>query len=138
MLTIFGDRGGEARGTRLEYGTREADAVKHRLKCLIAVFFVVQIVLPFTAPLHVCDFNDLFNAAASHEEPGSQQSHPLWPTPAKEAEPETDAFVSPLAAATLSASVALVVASGRGAGRLPIAIVDAASSPHVQQTVLKL
>ena len=122
----------------LKYGEGEADAVNHRLKSLIAVFFVVQIVLPFTAPLHVCDFNDLFGAAASHEEPGSQQNHPLSPTPAKEAEPETDTFVSPLAAATLSASVALVVESGERAGRLSSAVVDATSSPHVQQTVLKL
>ena len=112
--------------------------MNHRLKSLIAVFFVVQIVLPFTAPLHVCDLNDLFGAAANHEEPGSQQNHPLTPTPAKETEPETDAFVSPLAAFTLSASTALVNASDEPAGRPWSAIIDATSSAHVKQTVLRL
>ena len=112
--------------------------MNHRLKILLAVFFVVQIVLPFTAPLHVCDLNDLFGSSASHEEPGSQQNNPFTPTPANEAEPETDVFVSPLAAFTLSASVALITESDQAAGSAWIATIASSSSSHVRQTVLRL
>jgi len=111
--------------------------VNHRLKRLIAVFFVVQIVLPFTAPLHVCDLNDLFGSPAGHHEPGPNQNNPFTPTPAKETEAETDVFVSPLAASALSASVALVTEPGT-ANRAWIAAISSSSSSHVQQTVLRL
>ncbi len=45
-----------------------------RLSQLIALWFVVQIVLPFTAPLQTLDLHDLFGGAAHHSDRAAPES----------------------------------------------------------------
>ena len=60
---------------------------------IIAFWFVLQIVLPFTAPLQTCDVRDLFNLPG-HRAPASHESSSV--PPVTEAKPEVKPFVSPL------------------------------------------
>jgi hypothetical protein len=102
-----------------------------RLKSVIALWFVLQIVLPFTAPLQTCSLGDLL--------PTSQQgalSHESSATPLL-VDAGIRSFVSPLEASALRASVSLVPAPrvlARGPRVWPLD-----SSPlSSQQTVLRL
>ncbi len=45
-----------------------------RLRQLIAAWFVLQIVLPFTAPLQTLDWHDLFGETHSHSSPSPESS----------------------------------------------------------------
>jgi len=48
--------------------------VTRRLQQLIAVWFVLQIVMPFTAPLQTVDLHDLFGGAAQSRSTPSHES----------------------------------------------------------------
>jgi hypothetical protein len=107
--------------------------VPQRLKSLIALWFVLQIVLPFTAPLHTCGLPDLLGAG-QHQKSDWPASAPLT----SEANPVTNWFVSPLAASALRASTGLAVVC-RAATCAPfMSAFDPTPSPQVQQTVLRL
>ena len=103
-----------------------------RLKSVIALWFVLQIVLPFTAPLQTCSLGDLLptsqhRGALSHE----SSATPLLVN----ARPRS--FSSPLDASALGASVSLVPAPcvlARGPRVWPL---DASPLSN-QQTVLRL
>jgi hypothetical protein len=110
--------------------------VPSRLKRIVAVWFVLQIVLPFTAPLHMCDLNDLLGTGKS-QAPFSPSS-PTTPTPANESDADTNSFVSPLTVSTLSASISLVDTCDVALGGLFTPALALTSSPQVQQTVLRL
>jgi len=109
--------------------------VNPRLRTFFAVWFVVQIVLPFTAPLHTCDLRDILGPQ-SHDS-ASRSAKSSTPTAAMESEPEADAFVSPLAASALRISATELVRSDVSARAFAFTFA-LTSSPHVQQTVLRL
>lgn len=119
----------------LKYGDGEADAVNHRLNSLIAVFFVVQIVLPFTAPLHSCDLNDILGT--NRKVPATPRSA-TTPAPASEASAEDDSYAPPFAVSTLTLSGSLMLISDEAAGAPVLSSADRSSSPQVQQTILRL
>jgi hypothetical protein len=109
--------------------------VTRNLKRLLAAWFVVQIVLPFTAPLQVCDLWDLLGTH-SHHGPVSPEASST-PTP-NDAESDASAFVSPLALSTLSASANLMAVPSVAPREWLTREFNVASSPHVQQTILRL
>jgi hypothetical protein len=66
-------------GTQLVLGARER-FVSRRLHQLIAVWFVLQIVLPFTAPLQTLDLHDLFGGATHSQSSSSSPESSTTPT----------------------------------------------------------
>jgi len=102
-----------------------------RLKSVIALWFVLQIVLPFTAPLQTCSLGDLL--PTSHQR--GALSHESSATPLVDAGARS--FVSPLAASALRATVSLVPAP-RVLARGPRVWPLDASPLSNQQTVLRL
>ena len=107
-----------------------------QFKKLLALWFVVQIVLPFTAPLHTCDLADLLGTGHQHSAPAS----PLSSARQMEAlaEAEANAFVSPLATSTLRASADLVVAARPLMSGPLMSAFDLSPSPQVHQSVLRV
>jgi hypothetical protein len=69
-----------------------------RLKNIIALWFVLQIVVPFTAPLQTLALSDLFPAAHHHGAPVSQESSA---TPTLRTDSAGVTLVSLLGASTL-------------------------------------
>jgi hypothetical protein len=110
--------------------------VSHPLKSILALWFVLQIVLPFTAPLQTCDLSDLLGAR-HHRTTRSPESS-ATPTPANEFETDGNAFLSPLAASTLRVSIALAVADRLAMSGSATFTSGLAPSRQVQQTILRL
>jgi len=108
--------------------------MSRRLQQLIAVWFVLQITLPFTAPLQTLELHDLFGPKTHHALTSSPEST-TTPT-VSEASSTTGAVsvLSPSAHDALLASASTVLSSPaflESAGaRLP--------SPQVQRSVLRL
>jgi hypothetical protein len=71
----------------------------------LAVWFVLQIVLPFTAPLQTCDLRDLMGAPHHHSDLTSYES--FAGIPPSDTDPRLSPVVSPLVASTLRVSAAL-------------------------------
>jgi hypothetical protein len=103
-----------------------------RLKSVIALWFVLQIVLPFTAPLQMCSLGDLW--PTSHQ--SRALSHESSATPLL-VDTEARSFVSPLEASALRVSTSLVSAP-RILARGPRVLLLGASPLSIQQTVLRL
>jgi hypothetical protein len=110
--------------------------VPHILRRALALWFVLQIVLPFTAPLQTCSFKDLFGKADARTIPTSPESTST-PTPS-EAESEGPSFVSPLAAFELRASAALAVLQAVSAGAPAAVSVSVLAARNLQNAVLRL
>jgi hypothetical protein len=109
--------------------------VPQRLKSILALWFVLQIALPFTAPLQTCDLRDLLGT--KHQ--GAPASPESSTTPlAADADAEANTFVSPLAVSALSASTSLAVIRHVAMSGLLMAIFGLSPSPQVQQTVLRV
>lgn len=106
------------------------------LKRFIAVWFVSQIVLPFTAPLQTCELKDLFGAHG-HETPGPRPSTESSTTPTP-IDPEANSFVSPFDAPAESATTSLIVRTDAAMRVLQVCAFLDVSSTAVQQTVLRL
>ena len=105
------------------------------LKRILAIWFVTQIVLPFTAPLQTCDLAGLLGKG--HERGRTSEESTATPL-TSEAESEANSFDSPLAASALRASTSLaVVCQAVTAGPI-VSTFDLSPSPQVQQTVLRL
>ena len=106
-----------------------------RLRSILAIWFVTQIVLPFTAPLQTCDLAGLLGKGHEH----GRTSEESTATPlTSEAKSETYAFVSPLAVLALRVSTSLAgVCQAATAGPI-VSTFDLSPSPPVQQTVLRL
>jgi hypothetical protein len=107
-----------------------------RLKQVLALWFALQIVLPFTAPLQTCDLRDLLGVRDRHSFPTAPESSTM-PTTA-ETEAHLDSFVSPVNASALHASTALVVADDHLLGGLLTSAYDLSPAPQVQRAVLRL
>ena len=105
-----------------------------RLKNVIALWFVLQIVLPFTAPLQTLALCDLFPVAHHHGVPVSQESS-ATPT-LKTASAMT--LVSSLEASTLRVSTLLAVAPPLASQRPPGSAFEYVPLPRAQQTILRL
>jgi hypothetical protein len=107
-----------------------------RLKSLLALWFVLQIVLPFTAPLQTCDLRDLLGTTHRHGTPVSSESSatPL----AGEARLEANTFVSPLTVATLPSSTVLAAVCEAAMSGPFVSTVGLSPSLQVQHTVLRL
>jgi hypothetical protein len=103
-----------------------------RLKSVIALWFVLQIVLPFTAPLQTCGLGDLL--PASHQSGALSHESSAMPLPV---DARARSFLSPLEASALRASLSLVPAPRLLACGLRVSRPDA-SPLSAQQTVLRL
>jgi hypothetical protein len=104
-----------------------------RLKQVIALWFALQIVLPFTAPLQTCDLGDLLGTRSHHGTPASSESSTTPTT-----ETEADAmFVSPIESSALRAFSDLAPYDLRVPGRLTEQH-DLSPAPEVQRAVLRL
>jgi hypothetical protein len=107
-----------------------------RLKSMLALWFVVQIVLPFTAPLQTCDLRDLLGARDRHSVPFSPESS-TTPTTA-ETEGDTDSFVSPIEPSVLHASTGVVVPGDLTTPGPTVADSGLLPARQVQRSVLRL
>jgi hypothetical protein len=113
-----------------------------RLKSVIAVWFVLQIVLPFTAPLQTCALIDLLPASTSHSghSDGAPLPHESVATPVLvEAACARTLASSPVKAITLRAATELTPARSGVATRWQAAsTIRVLQLQPVQQTVLRL
>jgi hypothetical protein len=107
-----------------------------RLKQVISLWFVLQIFLPFTAPLQTCDLRDLLGTREHRSTADSPESSST-PTTA-ETESEANSFVSPIEAAALHASTNLVAPDDRSLSRLLMSALALSPAPQVQHSVLRL
>ena len=109
-----------------------------RLKSVVAVWFVLQIVLPFTAPLQTCALADLLPASSSHSE-GAPLPHESSAMPLLvEAAIDRSLASSPVKVLVLPAAVPLTSARGVVATGLRPFTIAVSSLQPVQQTVLRL
>jgi len=97
------------------------------------MWFALQIVLPFTAPLHTCDLADLLGLT-HNTAPLSART----PMAANEAESDTNSFVSPIESSTLRAFTMVADGSRFALSRPVAASFNIPSSPQVLQTVVRV
>ena len=106
-----------------------------RLKQIVSWWFILQIVLPFTAPLQTLDLRDLFGSHQQHRSYTSSPESTTTPTIA-----QADATTSIAALDSPESPHALVPARViELPARLSVTRVSmSSSSPQVQQSVLRL
>ena len=109
--------------------------MSRRLNIFFALWFVTQIVLPFTAPFQACNLPDLLGSHG-HGTQASHESSDL-PTP-DDANAPTHAIVSPLSGLALRESITVGVAPAVVAAAPAVQVFTLPSSPRVQQTVLRV
>jgi hypothetical protein len=107
--------------------------VSSRLKSIFALWFVLQIVLPFTAPVHTCDLRDLLGFYR-----GDAPVSTTIPMTANEVDADADSFVSPIASATLRVFTVVACVSRVALGGPLMGLFDVPSSPQVLQTVVRV
>lgn len=106
--------------------------MSRRLRQLLAWWFVLQITLPFTAPLQTLDIYDLFGV--THHATTSPSESATTPTMSESS--GAISVVSILASATVrSAAAQSIVASPV---RSPLTSQRLLPAPHVQRSVLRL
>jgi len=105
-----------------------------RLQRWLALWFVVQIALPCTAPLQNCDLRDLLGITR-HDVPASPDTST---TPAQAPDPAVNSFVSPLAGSALRATPFVPVIDPAGSRWPYTSAFDLSPSPEVQRTVLRV
>ena len=107
--------------------------MSRRLQQLIALWFVLQILLPFTAPLQTLDLRDFFGAKSHHAATSSPES---TTTPTMSGVFTGTSLVSILTSTTLrdsTSAVAMIetpLSASLMSARLP--------APQVQRSVLRL
>jgi hypothetical protein len=106
-----------------------------RLTRFIALWFVLQIILPFTAPLQTLALCDLFPAGHHHNAPVSRESSA---TPTLRSDAATVTLVSLLEASTLRISTLLAAEPPLASRGLPGSVFQYAPLPSAQQTILRL
>jgi hypothetical protein len=121
----------------LLYTTSAGDIhVPQQLRKLIALWFVVQIALPFTAPLSTCNLVDLLGTTHQHGAPASPlSSMRQMPT---EVDADAKAFFSPLTVPLLRALSEIAVDDRLALSGPLMATFELSPSSHVQQSVLRL
>ena len=106
-----------------------------RLQQVLACWFVLQIVLPFTAPLQTLDLRDLCGTKSHHATTPSPES---TTTPTMREAAPTLSLVSVLAPTTIGGSMtaaAIIETSLRG---LVVSSAHLLPAPQVQRSVLRL
>ena len=106
-----------------------------RLRQIVSWWFILQIVLPFTAPLQTLDLHDLFGAKSHRAEQKLPEST-TTPT-ISEAGTALNLVAVNAPAPLSSANRAIVTLATRSRGPVTLAYV-LVSSPQVQQSVLRL
>jgi len=106
-----------------------------RLKNVIALWFVLQIVLPFTAPLQTLALCDLFPVPHHHGTPVSQESSA---TPTLRTDTAGVTLVSLLEASTLRVSTPLVAEPPIASRGLTASVFQYVPLPPARQTILRL
>ena len=104
-------------------------SLSSRLKRIVGIWFVVQIVLPFTAPLHVCGLRDLLHIPYD----AANQVMPL-----SEGASDTESFTSPFDGAALRASASLVTVPEDFTSGPHLTPFDLSPSPQSQPAVLRV
>jgi hypothetical protein len=102
-----------------------------RFKSILAIWFVLQIALPFTAPLQTCDLGDLFGHRHSTNEPDRSTTPPL-------SESDVNSLVSPVESSALRASTSIGMIPFMAMSAPLMGSFDLSPSPQVQQTVLRV
>jgi len=123
-----------ARGTQLVLVALER-FVTRRLNQLIAVWFVLQIVMPFTAPLQTLDLHDLFGGTTHHHSPSSPESRT---TPTIRDTSSASALASLLGPAALRLSATIVVRCDISLERVVAPFAGPSAAPSVQHPVLRI
>ena len=108
--------------------------LKQRITKFISWWFILQIVLPFTAPLQTLDVHDLFGAHRQHRSYNSPES---TKTPTISEFGAASLIAAVQSPSPVRASHSLVTAVVPALRALTI-VPALASSPHVQQSVLRL
>jgi hypothetical protein len=109
--------------------------LKQRITRLISWWFILQIVLPFTAPLQTLDLHDLFGA---HEQHRSYNSPESTTTPTNAESSAASSIAAVQSPAPVRAAHALAAADAPAFRPLTSVPALASSSPHLQQSVLRL
>jgi len=105
------------------------------LKRLLSWWFILQIVLPFTAPLQTVDLHDLLGTRSHHSAPAAPESST---TPTVSEGSAAGAFVSVLAPTVLDASTSAAAVSDLAIRRLLASAFSLSPAPPVQRSVLRL
>ena len=106
-----------------------------RLKQIISWWFILQIVLPFTAPLQTLDLHDLFGARNHRTEQKLPEST-TTPTISESGTSISIAVISAPAPLSAAGGAAVTVALPSFGPHVPAHVL--VSSPQVQQSVLRL
>jgi len=124
-------------GISLEYRAAEQSrTMPSRLKSVFALWFVLQIVLPFTAPLQTCALDDLLSASSPHSSASLPHESSATPLPAG---PATAAsFASPVDASVLRVSTSLTLPPDLVTRGSHTSLFDVSPLSRVQPTVLRL
>ena len=131
----------EARAIHLDGGTHLVlhvageTIVSRRLKSIVSCWFILQILLPFTAPLQTLDLHDLFGAKSTHRVQSSPES---TTTPTISEASAATAFVALLAPTTLRIRAVSSAVVDAGHSRLALSASGLSSAPPVQRSVLRL
>ena len=105
-----------------------------RLKQILSWWFILQIVLPFTAPLQAMDLHDLMGPRHHHHAPASPESS-TTPTICESA---VSAFAMMLAPAALDASVSVLPVRVRPASGPFVSTFSLSPAPDIQHSILRL
>jgi hypothetical protein len=110
--------------------------VTRRLHQLIAVWFVLQIVLPFTAPLQTLDLHDLFGGTThSHSRSSSPESST---TPTISDTSSTSGLGSLVGSAALRLCAAVVELRDVSFKRVVAPFAGPSTAPPVEHSVLRI
>jgi len=104
-----------------------------RFKIVVALWFVVQITLPFTAPLQTIDLTDLFGQHSHHQTTQLTPESCSIPTTARR-----PTIIAPLKAATLSTAAPVLPLPSERCARPGTSALGFMTSPRHQQTVLRI
>jgi hypothetical protein len=105
----------------------------NRFKVVVALWFVVQIVLPFTAPLQTLDLTDLFGQHSHHHATQLRPESCSIPTTARR-----PTIGAPRKAATVSTPVSAPTLGRELSPRSGPFALSITTSPRLQQTVLRI
>jgi hypothetical protein len=109
--------------------------VNARLKQVLSWWFILQILLPFTAPLQTLDVHDLFGARSHRSTKAAPES---TTTPTINDGASTTAAGSLLAPATPGAYAAVIVTRDPAVDPLRTSAFNLQPSPRFQRSVLRL
>jgi hypothetical protein len=121
-------------GTHLVLQPSTEIMVTVRLKQGLAWWFILQILLPFTAPLQTLDIHDFLGTRSHHHAPASPESS-TTPTMSEDGVADVAAMREP---ATPGESVSAVVVNTVAIERPLASAFSLIPSPHVQRSILRL